>query len=100
MPVRPFTPETGAATDSASARVDRHGHQFGCGVDQPDYASPPSFRLVRSCCPSRFGDPKGNILRISSAIGFNPAGGNESRRCYIERCAEVLQARSDYFTKR
>ena len=69
MPGRRCTSEAGSANDSASARVDRHGHQFGRGVDQPDYASPP-FRLVRSCCPSRFGDPKGDILRISSAIGF------------------------------
>ncbi len=73
MPGRPCTPETGAATDHADAPVDGHGHQFGRGVDQPDYASPP-FRLVWSCCPSRFGDPKGNTLRISSAIGFILAG--------------------------
>ena len=74
MPGRPCTPEAGAATDSASARVDRHGHQVGCRLGQPDYASPPSFRLVWSCCPSRFGDPKGDILRISSAVGFILAG--------------------------
>ena len=83
MPGRPCTPEAGAETDSASARVDGHGHQFGRGVDQPDYASPPAFRLVWSCDPSRFGDPKGSILRFSSAIGFIPDGptyGRASRR--------------------
>ena len=32
-------------------------------LDQPDYASPP-FRLSWSCRPSRFGDQKGDILRI------------------------------------
>ena len=45
MPRRPCTAESGAATDSASAPVHGHGHPFGRGVDQPDYASPP-FRLV------------------------------------------------------
>ena len=64
MPGRPCTPEAGAATDPASASVDGHGHQFRRGVDQPDHASPPAFRLAWSCYPSRFGDPKGNILRI------------------------------------
>jgi hypothetical protein len=34
--------------------------------------------LVCSCCPSRFGDPKGGILRLPSAIGFNPAVGDEA----------------------
>ena len=67
--------------DSASARVDRHGHPFGRGVDQPDYASPPS-RLVRSYCPSRFGDPKAEILRISPAIGFNPVGGTKAAEAH------------------
>ena len=38
--------EAGAATDSAGAPVDGHGHLFRLGVDQPDYASPPAFRLV------------------------------------------------------
>ena len=83
MPGRPCTPKAGAATDSASAQVDGHGHQLGRGVDQPDYASPPAFRLVWSCCPSRFGDPKGSILRISSTIGFILAGrafSSEARR--------------------
>ena len=65
--------QPGAATDAASARVDGHGHYFDRGVDQPDYASPPAFRLVWSCCHSCPGDPRGNILRISSAGGFNPA---------------------------
>ena len=69
MPSRPCIPEAGAATDSADARVDGHGHRFGRGVDQPDYAFPP-FRLVCSCYRSRFGDPKDDILRILSAIGF------------------------------
>ena len=70
MPGRPCTPGAGAANDSARAPVDGHGHQFDRGVDQPDYASPPAFRLVWSCNPSRFGDPKGSILRISSAMDF------------------------------
>lgn len=38
------------------------------------------FRLVRSRCPSRFGNPKGNTLRILSAPGFNPAIEDEGRR--------------------
>lgn len=38
------------------------------------------FRLVWSCCPSRFGDPKGITLRIPPAKGFNPAVGDEVRR--------------------
>jgi len=46
MPSRPRTPEAGALTASAEAAVDGHGHQFGQGVDQSDYASPPAFRLV------------------------------------------------------
>ena len=37
-----------------------------------NYASSPAFRFVWSCCPSPFGDPKGDTLRMSSAIGFNP----------------------------
>ena len=69
MPGRPCTPEAGETTDRADARCDEHGHQFGLRVDQPDYASPP-FRLVWSSCPTRFGNPKGDILRISSATGF------------------------------
>ena len=36
------------------------------------------FASFESCCPSRLGDPKGNILRIPSAIGFNPALGAEA----------------------
>ena len=47
------------------------------------------FRLVCSCCPPRFGEPKGNILRSSSAIGFNPVGGDEGRR---SRSASTLGA--------
>ena len=46
MPGGPCTPEAGAATDSARASVDGRGRQLGRGVDQPDYASPPAFRLV------------------------------------------------------
>jgi len=46
MPSRPRSPEAGALTASAEAAVDGHGHQFGQGVDQSDYASPPAFRLV------------------------------------------------------
>ena len=38
------------------------------------------FASFESCCPSRFGDPKGDILRYPSATGFNPAIGNEGRR--------------------
>ena len=51
-------------------------------MNQPDYA-----RLLRclasmvcSCCPSRFGNPKGGTLRIPSASGFNPAVGDEGSR--------------------
>ena len=36
------------------------------------------FASFDSCCPSRLGDPKGNILRIPFAIGFNPAQGAEA----------------------
>ena len=41
------------------------------------------FASFGPCCPPRFGDPKGSILRISSAMGFNLAGrafGTEARR--------------------
>ena len=71
MPGRPCTPKAGAETDSANVPVDGHRHQFGREVGQPDYASPP-FRVVWSCS-SRFGNQKGGTLRISSAVGFNPA---------------------------
>lgn len=74
MPGRPCTPDTGAATDSANAPVDGRRHRFGRGVDQPDYVSPP-LPIVWSCFSSRFGGPKGNVLRIPSAIGFNPVAG-------------------------
>lgn len=76
IPGHPCTPNAGAATDAASARVDGQGHHFGCGVDQPDYyASPLAFRLARVVLPVTLRVPKGNTLRISSTIGFNPAGG-------------------------
>lgn len=52
------------------------GISSAVGWIKPDYASPP-FRLVCSCYPSRFGDPKGSILRISFAVGFNPADRDE-----------------------
>jgi len=39
-----------------------------------NYASPPAFTSRLVCYPSTFGDPKGNILRMSSAIDFNPVG--------------------------
>ena len=35
-----------------------------------NYASPPAFRLVGPCYAPPFGDPKGNVLRTPSAIGF------------------------------
>ena len=72
MAGHPCTPVAGTANDPAAAPVDGHGHQFGLGADQPDYASPPAFRLVWSCCPSRYGDPKGDLLRISSASPESP----------------------------
>ena len=40
VPGGPCTPKAGATTDAASAPVNGHGHRFGRGVDQPDYASP------------------------------------------------------------
>ena len=52
MAGRPCAAGAGAANDSARAPVDGHGHQFGRGVDQPDYASPP-FRLVLVVLPFR-----------------------------------------------
>lgn len=72
MAGHPCTPEAGAATDPADARVNGHGRHFGRGADQLDYASPP-FRLVWSCCSSPFGDPKGSTLRIWSTVGFSAA---------------------------
>ena len=64
MAGHPCTPEVGPATDFAAGPVDGGPvQQFGGRVDQPDYASPPAFRLVWSCCPPGFGDPKGDILR-------------------------------------
>ena len=41
-------------------------------VDQPDYAAPPTVSpWSDSCCPSRFGDPKGGIYyEFRSAVGF------------------------------
>ena len=56
-------------TASADAAVDGHGHRFDRGMDQPDYAFPP-FRLIFLVLPFTLGDPKGDILRTSSAIGF------------------------------
>ena len=81
MPSRPCTPEAGALTASAEAPVDGHGHQFGQGVDQSDYASPPAVRFVGRAALTRFGDPKGDILRVSFAIGFTrwPAFQSEPR---------------------
>ena len=35
-----------------------------------NYASPPAFRLVGRAALPCFGDPKGDILRMSCAIGF------------------------------
>ena len=34
------------------------------------------FTSFDSCCPSRSGDPKGGILRVSVAVGFNPNRGH------------------------
>ena len=79
----PCAPGAGAATGPASARVNGHGRQFGPGVVQPDYASPPAFRLVWSCCPLGCGDPKGNILRVSSAIGFKPHGPTKAAAAHL-----------------
>ena len=36
-------------------------------------AIPPGLRLVCWCRPVSFGDPKGGILRVPSAMGFKPA---------------------------
>jgi len=36
------------------------------------------FASFGRAAPSRFGSPKGDILRIPSAIGFNPARGTEN----------------------
>lgn len=40
---------------------------------------------LESCCPSRFGDPKGGILRMWSAIGFIVAVQHSSPRPGAER---------------
>ena len=94
MAGHPGTPEAGAATDPADASVDGHGYQFGRGVDQPDYASPLAFRLVWSCCSSHFGDPKGDILRTWSAIGFNSGGTKTPHAIPPVRAPSVLPPNS------
>ena len=40
------------------------------------------FASSESCCPSRFGDPKGGILRMWSVIGFNPVGGTKAAEAH------------------
>ena len=70
MPGRPWTPEAGAANGPARADAEGRWHRFCLEVAQPDYAAPPAFRPGWSCCPSRFGDPKEEVLRIPPAIGF------------------------------
>ena len=46
MPRRPCALEAGAANDPASAEANGQLHRLRLGLDQPDYASPPAFRLV------------------------------------------------------
>ena len=43
------------------------------------------FASLGSCCSSRLGDPKGDILRIGSAIGFTLAGQHSSSSPGTER---------------
>lgn len=101
MPGRPCTPGAGAANDLASADVAGHGHRFRLGVDQPDYlrllrffvATPPVLRFdACSCPPSPFGDPKGDILRVSSASGFNPASEPKVAEADPGQCRELSGA--------
>ena len=73
MSGHPCTPEAGAATDSASAPVHARGVSSAVGWINLTKLLLRRFASFESCCPSRFGDPKGDILRISSATGFNPA---------------------------
>lgn len=80
MPRRPFTPEARTVTDSADAPVDGLGHQFGKEVDQSDYASLPSIRLVWSVPRNASVVPKGDTIRTLSARGFNPTGADEGHR--------------------
>ncbi len=76
-------PEAGAATDPASARVDRHGHQFDRGWINLITLLLRRFASFESCRPSRFGDPKGNTLRIPSAKGFKSRSASEEAAAWF-----------------
>lgn len=48
------------------------------------------LRLVGSCCPSCFSEPKGSTLRNPSAVGFNPAVEDEGGRSLSEPISGAL----------
>ena len=50
----------------------------------------PVLRLVRSGCRLRFGNPKGDALRIPSSLGFKPTAGDESHRSRAETISGAL----------
>jgi len=53
-------------------------------------ATPPALRFdAWACRPSPFGDPKGHILRVSFATGFNPAVGTEGGQADPGPCQEL-----------
>ena len=92
MPGHPCTSEAEAATDSADVPVDGHGHQFGRGVDQPDYASPPAFRLVW------YDALHAPVTRRTTFYGFHPQlvsiqPGDEARRSRSAPIAGGLRRR-------
>lgn len=65
MPYRPCTPEAGAATDSASARVDRHEHSSAVGWINL------TTLLLRFASFGRAA-PHASVARRATSYGFHP----------------------------
>lgn len=58
--------EVGVATDPAGAPALGRGHQLRRGVNQPDYVSPPAFRLVGRA------PLHASVTRGTTSYGFDP----------------------------